>query len=252
MIDLDMCAALSNAFGPSGFEEAVADVIEPMLDRCTVRRDSLQNLYAALPQNTGDRPLVMLDAHMDEVGFLVQSVAANGLLHIVPLGGWVEHNIPAHTFIVRNRRGELIRAVSSSKPPHFMSAAERGAPLSLDNILLDAGVCGKRDAVETLGLEPGLPVAPDVPFSYQETTGLMFGKAFDCRLGCAGIVQTLRALGHETLCADVTAVFSAQEEVGLRGARVLRRSVCAPRWPSALRERPPTTRSPRRMRRRAR
>lgn len=220
MIDLNLCAALSNAFGPSGFEEAVADAIEPMLDGCAVQRDSLQNLYAALPQNTGDRPLVMLDAHMDEVGFLVQSVTANGLLRLVPLGGWVEHNIPAHTFLVRNRRGELVRAVSSSKPPHFMSAAERSAPLSLENILLDAGVCGKQDAVETLGLEPGLPAAPEVEFSYNETTGFMLGKAFDCRLGCAGIVETLRALGREPLCADVAAVFSAQEEVGLRGARV--------------------------------
>ena len=79
MIDLNICAALSNAFGPSGFEEAVADVLEPMLNGCVLRRDSLQNLYAALPQNQGGRPLVMLDAHMDEVGFLVQSVTANGL-----------------------------------------------------------------------------------------------------------------------------------------------------------------------------
>ncbi len=218
MIDLNICAALSNAFGPSGFEEAVADVLEPMLNGCVLRRDSLQNLYAALPQNQGGRPLVMLDAHMDEVGFLVQSVTANGLLRLVPLGGWVEHNVPAHVFRVRNRRGELVRAVSTSKPPHFMSAAERGASLSMDSILLDAGVCGKQDA-ERLGLEPGLPVAPDVEFSYDETTGLVLGKAFDCRLGCAGIVEVLRALKHEALRADVTAVFSAQEEVGLRGAR---------------------------------
>jgi len=47
---------------------------------------------------------------------------------------------------------------------------------------------------------------------------LMLGKAFDCRLGCAGVVEVLRALKDETLCADVTAAFSTQEEVGLRGS----------------------------------
>lgn len=220
MIDLKTCAALSDAFGPSGFEDPVAEVIEQALDGLPTRRDSIRNLYTALGQNTGNRPVVMLDAHMDEVGFMVQSVAPNGLLRLVPLGGWVEHNVPAHVFLVRSRRGELLRAVSSSKPPHFMSAAERGAPLTLNSILLDAGVCCKQDAAELLGLEAGLPAVPEAAFTYREATGLMLGKAFDCRLGCAAQVETMRALQTETLCADVTAVFSAQEEVGARGARV--------------------------------
>lgn len=220
MADVQLCEALSNAFGPSGFEREVADAITQRLPASvSVQRDSLQNLYAALPQNTGGRPLVQLDAHMDEVGFLVQSVTDRGLLRLVPLGGWVEHNLPAHAFAVRTRRGETVRAVSASKPPHFMSAAERSAPLTLESILLDAGVCSRQDAVG-LGLEPGLPVAPDTAFRYEEATGLMCGKAFDCRLGCAALVETLRALVGEALCADVTAAFSVQEEVGLRGARV--------------------------------
>ncbi len=219
MINLKTCAAISNAFGPSGFEDPVADVIGQELHGLPARRDSIGNLYTALPQNTGSRPMVMLDAHMDEVGFMVQSVASNGLLRLTPLGGWVEHNIPAHTFLVRNRRGELLRAVSSSKPPHFMSAAERSAPLTLNSILLDAGVCCKEDATGLLGLEAGLPAVPDVAFTYLEATGLMLGKAFDCRLGCAAQVEALRALQNETLCADITAVFSTQEEVGARGAR---------------------------------
>ena len=180
----------------------------------------MQNLYVSLPQNVGGRPLVMLDAHTDEVGFMVQSITATGLLRIVPLGGWVEHNIPAHTFLLHNRRGETVRAVSTSKPPHFMTAAERSAPLSMESILLDAGVCSRKDATELLGLEPGLVAVPDVQFSYNDATGLMLGKAFDCRLGCAGVVEVLRALKDETLCADVTAAFSTQEEVGLRGAKI--------------------------------
>ena len=241
MADLELCAAISDAFGPSGYETEAVDVIESSLGGLAAHRDSMQNLYVSLPQNVGGRPLVMLDAHTDEVGFMVQSITATGLLRIVPLGGWVEHNIPAHTFLLHNRRGETVRAVSTSKPPHFMTAAERSAPLSMESILLDAGVCSRKDATELLGLEPGLVAVPDVQFSYNDATGLMLGKAFDCRLGCAGVVEVLRALKDETLCADVTAAFSTQEEVGLRSA-------CVPHWPSAWRARPRTITSPPRTR----
>ena len=131
MAVLELCAAISDAFGPSGYEKEAVDVIESSLGGLAAHRDSMQNLYVSLPQNVGGRPLVMLDAHTDEVGFMVQSITATGLLRIVPLGGWVEHNIPAHTFLLHNRRGETVRAVSTSKPPHFMTAAERIAPISM-------------------------------------------------------------------------------------------------------------------------
>ena len=117
MADLELCAAISDAFGPSGYEKEAVDVIESSLGGLAAHRDSMQNLYVSLPQNVGGRPLVMLDAHTDEVGFMVQSITATGLLRIVPLGGWVEHNIPAHTFLLHNKRGETVRAVSTSKPP---------------------------------------------------------------------------------------------------------------------------------------
>jgi len=85
MADLELCAAISDAFGPSGYEKEAVDVIESSLGGLAAHRDSMQNLYVSLPQNVGGRPLVMLDAHTDEVGFMVQSITATGLLRIVPL-----------------------------------------------------------------------------------------------------------------------------------------------------------------------
>ena len=117
MPDLKLAFEISDAFGPSGFEHDVAALIEKEAASFSPKRDGMQNVYTSLPQNTGNRPIVMLDAHMDEVGFMVQSILPNGLLKIVPLGGWVEHNIPAHTFLIKNVRGEMVRAVSTSKPP---------------------------------------------------------------------------------------------------------------------------------------
>lgn len=220
MANLQNCAVISDAFGPSGYEHETVAVIKSLLGNVRTETDSMQNLYAHLPQNTGNKPVVMLDAHTDEVGFMIQSIMANGLMKLVPLGGWVDHNIPAHTFLIRNTRGEMIRAVSTSKPPHFMSAGEKNAAITLDNIFLDAGVCSRTDAVDLLHLEPGLVAVPDVQFSYNETTGLMLGKAFDCRLGCAGVLEVFDKLADKTLAADVVGAFSTQEEVGLRGAKI--------------------------------
>ena len=115
MADLELCAAISDAFGPSGYETEAVDVIESSLGGLAAHRDSMQNLYVSLPQNVGGRPLVMLDAHTDEVGFMVQSITATGLLRIVPLGGWVEHR--PHLSAAQQARRDRARRV------HLQAAA---------------------------------------------------------------------------------------------------------------------------------
>ncbi len=216
---------LSNAFGPSGFEDEVVDVVVKHAEGLDVEVDPMNNVYARLKGNTGNRPVFMLDAHTDEVGFIVQSITAKGLLRILPLGGWVTTNIPAHTVLVRNSKGQLIRGITTSKPPHFMSPAEREKPLAIDDIYVDVGATSRQEVVEHFGIEPGDPIAPDVTFSYNEQTGVMLGKAFDNRLGCLCILEVMKRLKDEKLSVDVVGAFAAQEEVGTRGAEVTARTV---------------------------
>ena len=52
---------------------------------------------------------------------MVQAICPNGTLRIIQIGGWVNHNIPAHKVLVRNRFGEYIPGITASKPPHFMT-----------------------------------------------------------------------------------------------------------------------------------
>ncbi|MDQ9707397.1 hypothetical protein RFY99_15890, partial [Acinetobacter baumannii] len=63
---------------------------------------------------------------------------------------------------------------------------------------------------------------PDVTFEYNETTGVMLGKAFDNRVGCAAVLETMKDLKNENLDVDVVGVLSSQEEIGERGAFVTR------------------------------
>lgn len=218
---LQMIAAISNANGVSGFEDDVVAEILPYAEQVgDTKVDRMRNVFIRRKENTGSRPVVQLDAHSDEVGFMVQAICPNGTLRIIPIGGWVSHNIPAHKVWVRNRYGKYIPGLTASKPPHFMTEQERKAPLDVKDITVDVGAVSREEAIEVYGIRIGEPVAPDVTFTYSEETDLMVGKSFDCRLGCAAILKTMHELAGQELAVDVVGACASQEEVGVRGATV--------------------------------
>lgn len=218
---LQMIAAISNANGVSGFEDDVVAAILPYAEQVgETKVDRMRNVFIRRKENTGSRPVVQLDAHSDEVGFMVQAICPNGTLRIIPIGGWVSHNIPAHKVWVRNRYGKYIPGLTASKPPHFMTEQERKAPLDIKDITVDVGAVSREEAIEVYGIRIGEPVAPDVTFTYAEDTDLMVGKSFDCRLGCAAILKTMHELAGQELAVDIVGACASQEEVGVRGATV--------------------------------
>lgn len=218
---LSMIAAISNANGVSGFEEdTVAVIKEHIAGLGDYHIDSMLNLYLNRKENKGGRMVVQLDAHTDEVGFMVHAIRPDGMLEIIQMGGWVNHNIPAHRVRVRNALGQYILGITTSKPPHFMSEAERRQPLEMGQITVDVGAVSRADAIDNFNIRIAEPVVPDVDFEYRQSHDLMIGKAFDCRLGCASIISTLMELKGEQLKVDVVSGFAVQEEVGVRGATV--------------------------------
>lgn len=218
---LEMIAAISNANGAPGFEAEVVKAILPYAGQVgETETDRMRNLFIRRKENQGGRPVVQLDAHSDEVAFMVQAICPNGTLRIIPLGGWISCNVPAHKVWVRNREGAYIPGLTASKPPHFMTPQERNAPLDISSITVDVGATSQQEAIEAFGIRIGEPVVPDVTFTYSEEHDLMVGKSFDCRLGCASIVRTLDMLQGEELQVDVVGACAAQEEVGTRGATV--------------------------------
>ncbi len=220
MLNLKLIGDLSDAFGPSGFEDDVAKIVIENAGNYPVKKDHMQNVYINHDQNA-KKPVVMLDAHTDEVGLMVQSILPNGLLKIIQIGGWVDSNIPAHLFMIKNSKGELHRAVSTSKPPHFKSKDEQARPLNTyEDIQLDLGVRTREEVFEVFGIEVGDAVMPEVYFDYNEKTGMMLGKAFDCRLGVYCALEVMKRLENKEVPVHVTAALATQEEVGIRGANV--------------------------------
>lgn len=216
---------MSNASGVSGFEEEVLEVVrEEVNGGFSVAEDSMRNLYIIGRKDEG-LPTIMLDGHTDEVGFMVQSILPNGLLQFVPLGGWIASNIPAHQVRVRDREGNYHIGVTTSKPPHFMSSDEREKKLVIEDIYIDLGASSYEEVVEDFGIEPGAPVIPHVEFSYNERNEVMCGKAFDNRLGCAAVVDTIKELTMEKIGVNVVGTLSSQEEVGTRGSVITARRI---------------------------
>ena len=222
---ITMIKALSEAPGVSGFEdEAVAVIRKLGAGLGAWSEDPLRNLYLERAENRPAKdgkppPVLMLDAHTDEVGFLVRAIRPNGLLDFIPLGGWVAANAGAHRVRVRNDRGEWLPGIITSKPPHYLSEAERKAPPDLAQMTIDVGAENAREAREDYGINIAAPVVPDAAFEYLENRGLFIGKAFDDRLGCAAILAVLQELRGESLSVNITASFTTQEEMGLRGAQ---------------------------------
>lgn len=219
MNTIKLLEKLSNLHGAPGHEDDVLEFIKDNMKNHICERDSINNLYI---KNVGERskPVVALDCHSDEVGFIVEGIKSNGTITFLPLGGWHITNIPAHSVVIKNFKGEYIKGVVSSKPPHFMTAEEKQRVPKMEELAIDIGTSSYEETVELYGIEVGNPVTPDVTFSYDEKIDVVRGKAFDNRLGCAIVMEIMKEIKPNELKVEAVGVISAQEEVGLRGAQV--------------------------------
>ena len=218
--NIRMITDLSDAPGVSGFEDAVLDVVRRELkDICTFEEDKLRNLYIYRRNHDGEKPVLMFEAHGDEVGFMVHSIKPNGTLRFVLLGGMDPRGLAASEVLVRNVSGEYIRGTIGLKPPHF-SKGGQDQSLELSAFSIDIGARSAKEAVEDFGAAIGEPVVPATKCVFDEKHGIFFGKAFDCRIGIAAMIEAIRELDGLDLPFDVVGVVSSQEEVGDRGIEV--------------------------------
>ena len=217
-----MARRLADAPGACGFEDDVVAVAREYAQELgELREDFLRNLYIYRKENRGGRPVIMLDAHTDEVGFIIHSIKPNGTLRFLPLGSWNTGCVAGTKVRVRNALGQYIPGIVASKPVHFQSAAEKAAGgTPLDDMVIDVGAVSAQDAVENFHIRMGEPAVPDVKCEYNEENDILFGKAFDDRIGCTVLLEVLRRLEGVELACDVVGVLSTQEELGLRSAKV--------------------------------
>ncbi len=203
---------LSNANGISGAESAIAKIIReevaPYVDE--IKTDRMGNLVAI---KKGDDFKIMLAAHMDEIGLIVQYIDEKGFIRFVGVGGWYSPVLVSQRVILHGEKGDVL-GVLGMKPPHIMGEADRKKPIELDNLFIDVGAHSAEE-VEALGITVGTTVTIDR--DYQPLAGtVVTGKALDNRVGCAMLICALKEMESRH---TIYAVFTVQEEVGLKGAK---------------------------------
>lgn len=216
----DMVLRLSSAFGPSGEEGEVRALFREFCPDVPWRVQRMGNIMAEI-QGVGEYPRVMLAAHMDEIGIMVQTLMDGGWGRFIPLGSWPANALPAQRFRLRNAKVQEYMGVVGTLPPHFLKEDERNRALRIEDLHLDFGVQTPVD-IEKLGVEKGDMGVPDGE-SKLLPSGLVLGKAMDDRAGCALMLEVLRRIkNHPNTLIPVGTV---QEEVGTRGIQAAGREL---------------------------
>jgi len=205
----DLIKKLTEAYGPSGHEESIREIIraevEPFADE--LRVDALGNLIA-LKRGTGQGKKVMLAAHMDEIGLIVSYVDEKGFLRFQPIGG-ID---PMTLFGGRVQFSDgTIGVIAPERRDEFRKDPQ------LSKLYIDIGATSYEEARARLGEAVGF-VRP-----FADMGQRVVAKALDDRISCSVLVEMLRRL--QSSPHDVYCVFAVQEEVGLRGARTSAYSV---------------------------
>lgn len=206
----ELLEKLVQANGISGYEDEIRALMKKELGRYgDTEVDKFGNVICT--KGSG-KPKIMLAAHMDEIGMLVKHIDDNGFLRVIPMGGIDDETLPARNVKVLTEKGEL-PGVIGFKPPHLKKEEEeKKKKLKLEDMYIDTGL--KKEDVKSK-VQIGDPVIFDSKFV--SVNDNVIGKALDNRVGCLVLIETMKRL--KGFKGTVYAVATAQEEVGLKGAR---------------------------------
>ena len=208
-------APLIESYGVSGAEAPVRETVKRLLPSwAQTETDTAGNLWVRVGQ--GD-PVVVIVAHLDEIGFRVDSVAEDGTLRLTSRGGFFPSLFEAKPALVHAARGDV--------PGIFLprdTGFTRRAPTP-PTLRVSLGTT-TRAATVALGIEPGQTVT--MPKQYVRLAGTRAtGRSFDDRVGSASLVLALRRLDRTKLKHQVIFLWSTREEIGLEGAEVAARAL---------------------------
>ena len=211
MLNLPLLQAICEAPGVSGYERRIRELVlrevKGLADEVSV--DNMGNVIAI--KRGKDRKRVMVAAHMDEIGFIVNHIDDKGFIRFLPLGGFDPKTLTAQRVIVHGRKDVL--GVLGCKPIHIMKPEERKNVIPLNEYFVDTGMT-KADVEKFVAV--GDPISRERALT--EIGDCVTSKSLDNRVSVFILIETLRRLRGRDIPHDLYATFTVQEEVGLRGA----------------------------------
>ncbi|MED3823015.1 M42 family metallopeptidase [Priestia flexa] len=215
---LQMLKDLTDAKGIPGNEREPREVMKKYIESYadSISTDGLGSLIA---KKVGDEkgPKIMVAGHLDEVGFMVTQIDDKGFIRFQTVGGWWSQVMLAQRVTIVTRKGD-ITGVIGSKPPHILPAEIRKKTVEIKDMFIDIGASSREEAMEW-GVKPGDQIVPYFEFTVMNNEKMLLAKAWDNRIGCAIAIDVLKNLKGQEHPNVVYGVGTAQEEVGLRGAK---------------------------------
>jgi putative aminopeptidase len=201
--------------GLSGYEERVAGAVRGHLDRMGLahRTDRLGNVTCTLPGDPA-APSVMVFTHMDQLGFIVRKIEADGLIRLERLGGVPDRALPAQAVVLCTPQGDL-PGVIANKSHHATDPAEKFRVVPYAELYVDAGFSSREKALAA-GVNIGTPVVY-MPRVVPLAGNRLAGTSIDDRAGCAVLLALADRLRGVRGLPTIHLVWSVQEEFNLRG-----------------------------------
>ena len=212
MINTKLLAELCEVAGAPGHENRVREIvlkeIKPLVDEINI--DNMGNVVAVKKGKEGKK--VMIGAHMDEIGFIVTHIDDKGFVYFHTLGGFDPKTLTAQRVIIHGK--EDVFGVMGSKPIHLMSAADRQKVPTTKDYFIDTGLDKK-------SLEKLVGVGDTITRERKliEMGDCINCKSLDNRVSVFILIEMLKKI-KKTPPYDIYAVFTVQEEIGIRGANV--------------------------------
>ena len=197
--------------GISGSESGIAGIMKSELEKTCdeVSVDVFGNVIAK--KGKGPKK-IMIAAHMDEIGLMVKHVSKEGFISFVKIGGIDDRVLVAQRVIIKSKKGDVF-GIIGLKPPHLQKEEERKKPVKHEDMFIDTGCANREEVLAKVSI--GDPVIFE-PNAGVLNGSLCYGKAVDNRVGCYAMLKIMEKIKAK---AEVYAVATVQEEVGLKGAK---------------------------------
>jgi len=211
MLDLPLLEKTTQIPGAPGFEYRIRSFIEKEIADYVdkIYTDAMGNLVAYKKGKTDKKTVVA--AHMDEISFVVTHIDEDGFIKFHTLGGFDAKTLTAQRVILHGKKD--IIGVMGTKPIHIMTAEERAKKVNIQDFFIDTGLSEKE--VKEL-IDIGIPITRER--SFIEMGDMINSKSLDNRICCYQLMQVLKDMKDTQPSTDLYAVFTVQEEIGLRGA----------------------------------
>jgi len=204
---------LVESYGVSAAEAPVRQVVQRLLPTwARSETDTAGNLWVRVGQ--GD-PVVVFVAHLDEIGYRIDSIRTDGSLVIRTRGGFFPSLFEAQPALVHAERNDI---------PGVFLPRDSGFTRRTPPPLRASVGATTRAGAESLGVKVGQTIT--MPKEYVRLAGTRAtARSFDDRMGCAALILALRRLDRAKLDHQVVFLFSTREEIGLEGAEAAARQL---------------------------